>query len=87
MSVEMRHDPKTPEQWQEAVDMAAGWRMIEDCRMYGLIDGGPSVNLDRCDEILERGRKRGVRPSKPVLELAIDLVRACNSRGGETDAG
>jgi hypothetical protein len=51
----MKRDPKTPEEWQTAVDSASALRLIADCRMYGLIDGGPSIDVARCDEIVERG--------------------------------
>ena len=29
---------------------------------------------ERCDLILARGRKRGVTPSRPVTELAVELA-------------
>jgi hypothetical protein len=75
-------NPKTQEEWQEAVDAAAAARAIADCKMYGLIEGGPEINVRRCDEILWRGQKRGVTPSRPASELAIRLFRAMN---GESD--
>lgn len=74
-----RHDPKTAAEWQEAVDAAAGARAIADCKMYGLLEGGPEIDVGRCDEILERGRARGVRPSRPRNELAVRLVAEINS--------
>ena len=67
-------DPQTREQWQIAVDIAAGLRAIEDCKMYGLLQGGPKINLDRCDELLTRGARMGVIPSKQTIELAADLI-------------
>jgi hypothetical protein len=75
----MRRDPKTPEEWQEAVDVAAGVRAIADCKMYGLIEGGPEIDIARCDDILARGRRRGITPSRPVTELAVELVKQINA--------
>jgi hypothetical protein len=72
-------DPQTPEEWQNAVDVAAAFRYIWDCRMYGLLEGGGNINVARCDELLERGRERGVRPSRPVFALAVELIDAINN--------
>jgi hypothetical protein len=74
-----RQYPKTPDQWQEAVDAAAAARTIADCMMYGLLAGGPAIDVARCDLILARGRKRGVLPSAPRIELAMDLVQQLNA--------
>lgn len=71
-------DPKTPEQWQQAVDLAAAARVLADCKMYGLIEGGPVIDVARCDEILDVGARLGVRPSKPTVELALELVASWN---------
>jgi len=77
-----RRDPKTPEEWQEAVDAAAGARAIADCMMYGLLTG-PKINVRRCDDILERGRKRGVTPSRSSTDLAVELVQQMNAEAAE----
>jgi hypothetical protein len=73
-----RRDPKTRAEWQEAVDAAAAARAVADCIMYGLLTPGLTINVARCDEILERGRSRGVTPSRPVVELAAEFVEAYN---------
>lgn len=67
-------DPKTPEQWQEAVDAAEGLLLIDSARQYGLITGGPKINADRCDEILRRGRERGVYPSNHAAARTLDSL-------------
>jgi hypothetical protein len=77
-------NPRTPKEWQEAVDMAAAARAIADCKMYGLLKGGPEIDIARCDEILERGRKRGFRPSRPVPILAVEMVSAMNGAANAT---
>lgn len=69
---------KTPEDWQLAVDAAAGMRVIADCMMYGLITG-PEINVGVCDEILARGRKRGITPSLPATDLAKVMILEINS--------
>jgi hypothetical protein len=76
-------DPETLEQWQEAVDAAAGARAVADCQMYGLIKGGPKIDVARCDEILSRGKAQGVLLSKPETELAIEFVKLVNAQAAQ----
>jgi hypothetical protein len=59
-----RRDPQTPAEWQEAVDVAEFLLLLASARAYGLIDGGPTANSERCEEILKRGRELGYRPHK-----------------------
>lgn len=65
-------DPQTPEEWREAVDSAALMRAIYDCYLYGLLTG-PKINVDRCDELLERGRALGYQPAP--LQTLIDRMK------------
>jgi len=51
-------EPKTEEQWREAVTLAEVLLDIDAARNFGLLTGGPSVNVDRCVEIVRRGRAR-----------------------------
>jgi hypothetical protein len=73
-----RRNPQTPEEWRQAVDSAAACRAIADCKMYGLIEGGPEINLERCYQILERGRKLGIVPSRSIMDLGIEMVKWIN---------
>lgn len=54
--------PKTPAEWQAAVDGAKALLEIDSARQFGLIEGGPEINFDRCLEILALGRSRGFEP-------------------------
>lgn len=56
-------NPGTPAEWQLAVDSAEACLLLDSARQYGLIEGGPGVNVDRCVEILEHGRARGIVPT------------------------
>jgi hypothetical protein len=78
------HDPHTSAEWQEAVDAAAGLRMIAACKMYGLLDGGPEIDVARCDKLLKAGAARGVRPSRTDTELAVALVGQFNAQTSRT---
>ena len=56
-------EPITAHDWQMAVDAASALLSIEAARDYGLIVGGPDVDLVRCEEIIGRGAARGIVPS------------------------
>jgi hypothetical protein len=80
-------DPRTPEQWQHAVELAAAARTIEDCKVYGLIEGDPKFNVERWDDILELGRAMGIVPSAPIDELAAALVESINEEARMKELG
>ena len=60
--------PQTPAEWQEAVDLAHGALALDAARLYGLVTGGPVVNVARCTEIIEQGRQRKIFPSDGAVE-------------------
>lgn len=61
-------DPTTLEEWQNAVNAAQALLAIESARAYGLITGGPAANVDRCEDLLDRGRSLGIVPSADAVE-------------------
>lgn len=63
--------PLTPAEWQEAVDLAEVWILVNDARLYGLIADGPPVNVRRCEEILAEGKARGFRPAADCVERLL----------------
>lgn len=67
----MKPDPKTSEQWQAAVDAAHALLALDSARQFGLVTGGPTVNVDRAVEILKLGAKRGFQPAPDDLDRMI----------------
>jgi hypothetical protein len=67
-------DPKTPAEWQAAVDTAEACLLIDSARQYGLITGGPVVDVDRCEQILIRGRARGFTPIQTGVDAQIQVL-------------
>jgi hypothetical protein len=63
-------DPASLEEWRMAATTAAGLRLIADAQMYGFITGGHEINVERCDEILERAAKQGIVPTAAEAEQA-----------------
>lgn len=65
-------DPRTPEEWQEAVDAAWAALALDSLIQYGLLEaegGGLLVNTDRCREILERGLAIGITPAQEASDV------------------
>jgi hypothetical protein len=56
-------EPQNPKEWQEAIDAAEFYLALDSARQYGLLTGGPTVNVERCIDILERGKRLGYRPA------------------------
>lgn len=70
-------DPRTREEWQQAVDAAEALMRVDAAKQYGLIEGGPDVDQERCRELLEKGQKRGFRPREDAVEqIILDLAGA-----------
>jgi hypothetical protein len=60
-------------QLQELVDGAAFLLLIDAARQYGLVTGGPEVDVERCDAALRVGRQRGLAP-RDATELAKEFL-------------
>jgi hypothetical protein len=73
-------DPATPEQWQVVVNLAQACLLLDDSRLYGLIQGGPDIDRARCLDILARGKAQGWVPRSlnDIETLALKLVSAIN---------
>jgi len=65
MTTRQHADPTTPDEWQAAVDSADFLLLLDSARQYGLVTGGPIVDVARCHEIIRRGADRGVFPGPP----------------------
>jgi len=74
MSSEKRdaaRDPRTREEWQEAVDLAEAALRIDSAKKYGLITGGPAIDVGRCETILAQGKLRGLAPIEAHVERYV----------------
>ena len=61
-------NPRTPEELQDAMDAAYACITLDDARQYGLVIGGPKINVDRAEEILALGKAAGYTPSPDAIE-------------------
>lgn len=71
-------DPQTPEEWQIAVDTAEILLMLDAAKTYGLVEGGPIVDMARCHELLQRGAALGIRPDVN-MEKIRDFLLGCEA--------
>jgi hypothetical protein len=69
-------DPQTAAEWQEAVNGAEACLLIDSARQYGLITGGPVIDVTRCERILTAGRGRQILPSKSGVDAYIQAFTA-----------
>jgi hypothetical protein len=67
-------DPHTPHEWRVAVVFAETLLRFESARLYGLITGGPTVAVARCEDILERGRRLGYVPTEAEITEAVGAI-------------
>lgn len=61
-----KRNPRTPEEWQDAADMAHFLLCVDSARQYGLIETDIQPDIDRCEQILKQARKRGIEPKDSV---------------------
>jgi hypothetical protein len=79
-------NPRTPAEWQEAADGAQVMLLVDAARQYGLIEGGPEVDQERCVEILRLAKRRGITPREDCVERAFrpadeDFEQGANDDG------
>ena len=55
-------DPRTPTEWQQAVNLAEAYLLLDSARQYGLVTGGPVVDVDRYVAILGNGKRQRIVP-------------------------
>jgi len=68
-------DPTTRAEWQEAADQAWALLVLDAARAYGLVVGGPVVNVPRAEDLIRRAKGRGVEPRK--RRALRELVAEC----------
>lgn len=74
------YQPRTRRQLQVACNAAAGALALESCRLYGLLEGGPGVDVARCEEVLARAAARGIRPAPDAVDRFFEAI--IPTRGG-----
>lgn len=68
-------DPRTRKQWGDAADAAQFLLGLDSARRYGLVTGGPTIDVDRCVEIIEEAHRRKIRRVCEHCQHALRLDR------------
>lgn len=71
--------PQSPDEWQLAADASHALLTIHAAQKYGLITGGPDVDIERCNLVLECASRRGITPAKDAFarylgEYEVEIV-------------
>lgn len=69
-------DPNTPQEWQEAINRAVLFRALHASKFYGMVEGGPTIDIDRCDEIFAQAIAQGYRPNATLEQLLAGYIQA-----------
>ncbi len=64
-------NPSTVDEWKDAVNLAEGAKLFYCAKAYGLITGGPEVNVERCAQILQQGAKKGIFPRSDAGDVFL----------------
>lgn len=73
-------EPASPEEWQDAVDAANALLVFTRAAKYGFITGGPNIRVERCEDLLRRGRALGYHPDREAVAI---LARGYATKGDE----
>lgn len=63
-------NPRTPDEWREAVDGAHMMLLIDSAVLYGLIETDMVINVRRAGEVLDEGARRGYTPRSSDVLIA-----------------
>lgn len=67
-------EPRTNAELRHAALLAEVSLRIDSARRYGLITGGPEVNVCRCIELIERAKSRGITFTDGQIDTAVRAV-------------
>lgn len=67
------------DEWQYAADAASVCLAIDAARMFGLITGGPTVNAERCAQVIEQAERRGITPADDAVDRFLPAFLAAAS--------
>jgi hypothetical protein len=69
----LTHEPVSSLEWEVLARNAAGLLMIDSLRTLGLIEGGPGIDRDECELVLQAAAEHGYTAS---LATAVDAAIA-----------
>jgi hypothetical protein len=67
-------EPQTPAEWNEAAALAEVMLDIDAARRYGLITGGPKINVERCRAIIRDARAQGIVSTAATINRVTEAI-------------
>jgi hypothetical protein len=75
------------DEWRTLARAASGLLLIDDARLWGLIQGGPGVDRARCEEILQLAGDNGIGMSTlDAADAAAEFAAGWNDHAEEAIA-
>ena len=56
--------------------------LIDAAKKYGLVEGGPEINVERCEEVIAEARAAGVTYSQDEVDHALIAILAHHAQAG-----
>jgi hypothetical protein len=76
------------DEWRSLARAASGLLLIDDARVFGLIDGGPMIDRARCEEILQLAGEHGIGMTAiDAAGAAVEFAAGWNGHAEELIAG
>lgn len=66
--------PESPEEWQNAVNIAEALIGVELGRQYGVFSGGPRVDVVRCLDFVGTAVRMGIVPQEEEVQALMDSI-------------
>jgi hypothetical protein len=71
-----------PDERRHAALLAEGHLRLEAARGYGLITGGPDVDVERCEELIAEAKAAGITYSQDDVDHATAAVAVAYAGSG-----
>ena len=66
--------PKSDAEMLVLVEQAEAWLLFDAAEKYGLITGGPTVDVARCEEIIAEGKERELEATQAGINAAVGRI-------------
>jgi hypothetical protein len=67
-------EPETPAEWHDAVVWAETLLTLDAAKQYGLLTGGPRIDVARCQDLKTRGNAAGYFATNGDIDSCIHAL-------------
>lgn len=76
----MIRDPQTPADWQAAADAAEQLLRMSAAQRFGLVEGGPAIDVARCEQLLATAGRKGFVPQAQAVAQRVGQLAKSSDR-------